>query len=234
MQESIQLIAVVGLAMGVLMTILWRGATARTADEVKKGAATHKKLAAAETSLEKERKARQRQAEELAEFRKRADKAKRRGGKQAAQPMGTASRIGDLEEACERTRLERDRAAGERDGIAAELAKLRTEIAAEARMREKAAAERAASEQRSAEPVVVDDPLEVATSQLAEAREQLEKLRSEQVIARQSEVRMRKRMDTQEQLYASVRSELEVKKDRLRTQEEQLQRLQALKVAVID
>jgi hypothetical protein len=31
-----------------------------------------------------------------------------------------------------------------------------------------------------------------------------------------------------------MRAELDVKKDRLRTQEEQLQRLQALKVAVID
>ncbi len=45
---------------------------------------------------------------------------------------------------------------------------------------------------------------------------------------------MRKRMSNQEILYASLRAELEVKKDRLRTQEEQLQRLQALKVAVLD
>ena len=53
-------------------------------------------------------------------------------------------------------------------------------------------------------------------------------------IARGTEARMRKRMSNQEQLYASLRAELDVKKDRLRTQEEQLQRLQALKVAVID
>jgi hypothetical protein len=45
---------------------------------------------------------------------------------------------------------------------------------------------------------------------------------------------MRKRMSNQEQLYASIRAELDVKKDRLRTQEEQLQRLQALKVSVVD
>ena len=47
-------------------------------------------------------------------------------------------------------------------------------------------------------------------------------------------VRLRKRVDNQERLYASVRAELEVKKDRLRTQEEQIQRLEALKVAVAD
>ena len=41
-------------------------------------------------------------------------------------------------------------------------------------------------------------------------------------------------MSNQEQLYASVRSELDVKKDRLRAQEEQIQRLQALKVAMSD
>ena len=44
--------------------------------------------------------------------------------------------------------------------------------------------------------------------------------------------RMRKRVTNQEQLYASLRAELDVKKDRLRTQEEQIQRLQALQAAI--
>ncbi len=54
------------------------------------------------------------------------------------------------------------------------------------------------------------------------------------MLARQTEARMRKRMDNKEQLYASLRAELDVKKDRLRTQEEQMQRLQALKAAVLE
>ncbi len=69
---------------------------------------------------------------------------------------------------------------------------------------------------------------------MASALEREKKLQSELEIARQSDLRVRKRMSNQEMLYASLRAELDVKKDRLRTQEEQLQRLQALKVAVID
>ena len=40
-------------------------------------------------------------------------------------------------------------------------------------------------------------------------------------------------MDTQELLYVSIRSELDAKKDRLRTQQEELERLMALKAVVL-
>ena len=63
---------------------------------------------------------------------------------------------------------------------------------------------------------------------------QVKQLEQALTAARETESRMRKRMSNQEQLYASLRSELEVKKDRLRTQEERIQRLQALEVAVAD
>jgi len=69
---------------------------------------------------------------------------------------------------------------------------------------------------------------------LVQARARIEELSAEVEAARRTELRLRKRADNQEQLYASVRGELEVKKDRLRTQEEQLQRLRALKVAVLE
>ena len=40
-------------------------------------------------------------------------------------------------------------------------------------------------------------------------------------------------METQELLYVSIRSELDAKKDRLRTQQEELERLMALKAVVL-
>ena len=46
--------------------------------------------------------------------------------------------------------------------------------------------------------------------------------------------RLRRKTATQETLYASIRGELEIKKDRLRAQTEELERLRAYKVAVID
>jgi len=69
-------------------------------------------------------------------------------------------------------------------------------------------------------------------SELGEATELVAKMTEELKLAKETELRTRKRMNNQEQLYASVRAELDVKKDRLRTQEEQIQRLQAMKVVV--
>ena len=46
--------------------------------------------------------------------------------------------------------------------------------------------------------------------------------------------RLHKKLATQDKLYVSVRSELEAKKDRIRAQTEELERLRAFKVAVID
>jgi predicted nucleic acid-binding Zn-ribbon protein len=109
------------------------------------------------------------------------------------------------------------------------LARLKAWIEVEAR----AAAERAARvEIIAAEPE--PDPRAALEVALGQSRERIEKLEGERKAASQTEARLRKRIDNQEQLYASLRGELEAKKDRLRTQEEQLQRLQALKVAVLD
>jgi len=227
MLDWIQLVALIGVGGTGLFALLWRRAELAMRAREAKNDGLKTALAALETHVEKERKARSRQAEELAELRKRADKAKRRTGKNAPQPMGTASRIQDLEEASEKASVERDRLRAERDGLVEDLAKLRARIEADERATE-----------AKARAVPVEQPKPVATTSLeaslAEARERIGALESEAQLARQTEARLRKRMDNQEQLYASLRSELEVKKDRLRTQEEQLQRLQALKVAVLD
>ena len=229
MLDLILLVAVVAVVGAVVFALLWRRAESglRAREAEKDGLeASMREL---ELAVQKERKARSRQAEELAELRKRTDKAKRRQGKGVAQPMGTASRIQDLEEAGEKAALERDRLRAERDGLVEELAKLRTRIEVEVQARAK---------QSKPVAVAITSPDPVSTTiieaSLTEAKQRIGELESEAQLARQTEARLRKRMDNQDQLYASLRSELEVKKDRLRTQEEQLQRLQALKVAVLD
>ena len=227
MLDLILLVAVVAVVGAVVFALLWRRAESglRAREAEKDGLeASMREL---ELAVQKERKARSRQADELAELRKRTDKAKRRQGKGVAQPMGTASRIQDLEEAGEKAALERDRLRAERDGLVEELAKLRTRIEVQTRAKQS---------KPVAEAIASPDPVATTTleASLAEAKQRIGELESEAQLARQTEARLRKRMDNQDQLYASLRSELEVKKDRLRTQEEQLQRLQALKVAVLD
>lgn len=227
MLQLIQLVAVLAVVGAVLFALLWRRAELGLRARKAENDGLEASMRTLEAAFDKERKARSRQAEELAELRKRADKAKRRTGKSVSQPMGTASRIQDLEEAGQKAALERDRLRVERDGLVEELAKLRTRIEVQALAKEP-------------KPVVhaVTPPEPAATpsleASLTEARERIGQLEGEAQLARQTEARLRKRMDIQEQLYASLRGELEVKKDRLRTQEEQLQRLQALKVAVLE
>ena len=45
---------------------------------------------------------------------------------------------------------------------------------------------------------------------------------------------LKARLETQDQLYASIRSELGAKKDHIRQQREELERLRAYKVALVD
>ena len=208
---------------------LWRKAEGRVAEleiEAARFAAKAKRLGA---DLTNEARARRRQSEELAGLRKRADKTKRRKLKGGDQPLGTSQRIRDHEADVERVGLERDLAIAERESLETSLADLELRLSASAR----------ALEEATAPPVVEvsiepETALDEARGELASSRERVTKLESELELARQTEARMRKRMGNQEILYASLRAELDVKKDRLRTQEEQLRRLQALKVAVID
>jgi len=234
MGEWIAWLAGAGLILAAAGWLLWRSERTRASALESDQAASQARLAKLESELERERKARQKQGGELSELRKRADKVRRRGSKPGTKPLGTAARISDLEAQLEKARAERDRVERERDSTATELEAARREVRSAAQ-----AAERAQSKPQVAE--IVPEPENTRSDetaslqkQLAEAKERLAKLESEHEIARQTEVRIRKRMQNQEMLYASVRSELEVKKDRLRTQEEQIQRLQALKVAVLE
>ena len=227
--EGWMVIGVGVIAAFLVLAQLWRRAEGRVAEleiEAARFAAKAKRLGA---DLTNEARARRRQSEELAGLRKRADKTKRRKLKGGDQPLGTSQRIRDHESEVERVGLERDGAIAERKSLETSLADLELRLAASARALEAATAQPVV--EVSIEPATA---LDEARGELASSRERVSKLESELELARQTEARVRKRMGNQEILYASLRAELDVKKDRLRTQEEQLRRLQALKVAVID
>ena len=221
--ESALLLA--ALAAAALVSALWRRSEARlsaTQVELESLQEDREELA---TQLSRERQGRAKQGEELADLRKRLDKSKKRSARaekgSADLPLGTAARLTDLEAELERAERERDRGRAEREQLASEVATL------EARLE----VERRPAPAPPAPPPAVVTPGPSA-SELVEAQERIGNLQGQLELAKQSEVRLRKRMSNQEQLYASIRSELEVKKDRLRAQDERIQRLEALGVAL--
>jgi hypothetical protein len=232
MSDGMMLLLICMVAGMVFLARFWRsaeGLATRRAEEIEALEVERESLRA---SLSKETQARKEKTSDLASLRNKADKSKRRKSKRVEQPLGTAARIRDHEAQLERVELERGQALSERDALAEEI--LRFEV------RLKASSAALAEASKPIQPVDAvpqadgDGALEQSLAETAKLREEGSKLREEVEGARQTEARFRKRMTNQEQLYASLLAELAVKKDRLRTQEEQLQRLQALKVAVID
>lgn len=177
--------------------------------------------------VDHESQARKKQSEELVLLRNKSDKSKRRAEKTPEVPLGTAARIRDVEVELERALAGLRRVESERDDQARRAEGLRAECEGlRRRLEESIAPVEVVAEQGRAEVAKIQ-------GELAVVREQCHKQGEELAAARQTEARMRKRMDNQEQLYASLRAELEVKKDRLRTQEEQIQRLEAIKAVVV-
>lgn len=229
-----------GLGLSGLFFALWRRADQQVAAVAEKLEREESAHAQVRTDWTREKKAKARLAEELSEYRKRKEKNKKRQAKGHSAPLGTQSRIQDLEERLEQREQERDRFRAERDaleseqvGLTSTITQLREAANASAESAARAAAAPPPTPAAEASPAVsAESGSDARAAELAEARERIDKLVSEIEIAKATEGKMRKRMANQEQLYASVRAELEVKKDRLRTQEEQIQRLQALEVAI--
>jgi chromosome segregation ATPase len=207
-----------------------RSEASRVASLEQQAEQLEKELRASRGQLEKRAEAQRRQGDQDAELRRKLDKAKKR----AAQ-------------ARDDQKAEADRAKGLERELAlrqADLRSLREEM-------ERGGAGPAAATPR---PVVVPpkpDPAELARQEAAAAKEKGEEIAALEARVEQAEAAAtrsateaeehRKRMErlkgkiaTQEKLYVSIRSELEAKKDRLRTQTEELERLRAFKVAVVD
>jgi chromosome segregation ATPase len=183
-------------------------------------------LEAAREQIEKQSAAHRRRGEEMSELHRKLDKLKKRGGGEHRSGRAAApSQVQDLERELELARQARDAAREEVSGIARELSRLRSEQA------------------EAASPVAADDSERLvhseaqrvqAEAQRARAEARAEQLSADLSAAQKQVQRLRAKHDTQEQLYVALRGELDAKKDRLRRQQEQIERLQALKVAVVD
>jgi len=159
--------------------------------------------------------------DEVADLRRRLDKAKRRASarESSAGAAGGAGGAGDSlerETDLEEARQARDSARREAEGLSAEVQRLRAEVA---------------SLSSSAPPE--EDPRIEELGQ-AKAKAIADLTASEEALAelRKGKARLKKKLDTQELLYVSMRSELDIKKDRLRAQQEIIERLQALEVSL--
>lgn len=170
-----------------------------------------------------------RTSDDLAELRKRLEKTKKRAARgQDSGRSQTASPLQALDDELEQTRQARDSAREEAAGLSSELSRLRTELA-------KAQSAAQAHAEREAERPMLDiAAIETLRKRCEQAEAALADARPEIDALHKASARMKGRLDTQEKLYVSIRSELEAKKDRLRTQHEEIERLQALKVAFVD
>lgn len=162
-----------------------------------------------------------RHGSEVADLRKRLEKAKRRAAQAGGRKVGSkpASALQTLEFDLEQTRRARDESRAEALALSQELSRVRSEA--------RAPKQEVAPLLDNAEIESLQQRLESATRAVGEAREEVSRLKK-------SDARLKRKLSTQEILYVSMRSELDAKKDRLRTQQEELERLMALKVALTD
>lgn len=214
---------VAGLALAGTVAIYLR-LQAAGRDVASRQEAADKLRAALESSraqLEKANTKARRAAGDVAELRKKLDKSKRRAGPGAAAAGAkgaSVTRVQGLESELEQARQARDAAREEAAGLSAELSRVRAEMGSKVTVK----------------PLLDNDAI-VALRAGAEAdRAQLETLKVELEKSERAREKLKGKSKSQDYLYASMRGELEAKKDRLRQQQEELERLRAFKVAVVD
>ncbi|MCP4004957.1 MAG: hypothetical protein GY725_12250 [bacterium] len=170
-------------------------------------------------------------AQEIVELRKRVDKLKKRAGQSRAEQDGAGEQVGRIQTELleERARLRT---------LNKDLESARAELVA---AREKSAATdaelQALKAERASRPLADDTSIEKLDALRAEAeRAQAAEKRAEKAAAKakRDELRHRKRADNLDKVYMVLRAEHELVCDDLRTQTEKLERLSALKVAVMD
>ena len=85
-----------------------------------------------------------------------------------------------------------------------------------------------------AELSALTDQLETLRARAESADAAAQQHESALATSRTEARRLKTRVETQDILYTSLRSELEVKKDQIRQQREELERLRAYKVVLVD
>ena len=162
-----------------------------------------------------------RRDEELAELRRRLEKAKRRASQARDEDRHESLRIRELEE---KVRL----AQADARTMHAELQR------AEAEAQRLRAAPRPAPVAPPPPPVREPAPPrdEALARRADEAEARALALEEQLVAARVDAERQRRKVAAQDRLYLALRGELDAKKERLRTQQEELERLRALRAVL--
>jgi len=162
-----------------------------------------------------------RSTDELVELRKKLEKVKKRAARgQGGTPVGAPDQLQTLEAELEQARQARDAARDEAQALSGELSRLRGEQVVE-------------SQPAAAPPPLLDNAAIEALQAKVEALEvERDRMGTELAKANDSAERLRGKAKTQDTLYVSMRSELDAKKDRLRGQQEELERLRAMQVVV--
>jgi len=167
--------------------------------------------------------------EELSELRKKHDKLKRRAGDDREEEKSAPARI--------RT-LEAELAAEKGDSRAArdEIVRLHAELERVSAEAARAAAELERASARVSELAPLADQAGVAAvEQRAGAAEaKLAKLGTELEAARRDAAKYKGRWETLDKAYVVLRGELELKKDEVRSQRTELERLRALEVVLVE
>jgi chromosome segregation ATPase len=174
----------------------------------------------ARQQLEKRSGAERRRSDQERETRRKLEKAKKRAGLARAEQQEEMERARQLEG---QLRLREADLKGLREELARASASPLSPDRIEEREAEMAEMKRALSS-LTARAEKAEAAAAAAKTAKEEATRGLEK----------DVARLRRKTATQETLYASIRSELEIKKHRLRAQTEELERLRAYKVAVVD
>jgi chromosome segregation ATPase len=174
----------------------------------------------ARQQLEKRAGAERRRSDQERETRRKLEKAKKRAGLARAEQQEEMERARQLEG---QLRLREADLKGLREELARASASPLSPDRIEEREAEMAEMKRALSS-LTARAEKAEAAAAAAKTAKEEATRGLEK----------DVARLRRKTATQETLYASIRSELEIKKHRLRAQTEELERLRAYKVAVVD
>ena len=221
-----QTVALIFAGLGALAALIFNLRARSAAGEASKAWAENEKLSgdlkSVRDQLGKQSTKLAKHDEEVAGLRKRLDKAKRRGGASGGSGgsggggESVSATLVEREAELEEARQARDAARSEAEGLTDELRRLRTELAAKPQ------------EEPSAESVELEELRQAgakAAQALAESTQAQEELRA-------AKARLKKKVDTQELLYVALRTELEAKKDRLRGQQELIERLQALEVSL--
>jgi len=219
-----QTVALIFAGLGVLAALFFNFRARASAGEASKAWAENEKLAgdlkAVREQLGKQSGKLAGHDEEVVALRKRLDKAKRRSGAAPSGNEGVPASQLELEAELEEARQARDGARSEAEALAAEVSRLRAKLAPKP------------EPEPEENPTPETTELEELRAAGTQAAADLAKSQEAQEELRRAKARLKKKIDTQELLYVAIRTELEAKKDRLRGQQELIERLQALEVSL--